>query len=128
MHTTEIDGVQIASPASHWILTSGRSQEETNGSATQTTTPSVPTHMFRAPYRPMLDPLPLHNWWYGLLFPIAILTAIAYKSVRSRSLESFYKEVVMFAGQIVIGMIGLGIAAWIVLGVILPRIAPMPGI
>lgn len=71
-------------------------------------------------YRPILDPLPLPNgaWWLTII-PMAFFIALAYKGVRRKSLNGFWRSTVIMAGQIVffIALAGFGVHAvveWIV--------------
>lgn len=76
-------------------------------------------------WRPFLDPLNLHEWWYGLLLPLALGISIAYKAVRVNDLRHYAKQVAVMTVQIVVAMIGLGIASYVLLILIVPRVVPM---
>jgi hypothetical protein len=66
------------------------------------------------PYRPFIDPLTLHDWWYWLLIPMALGIALVYKAVRLPSLERYWRHVAVMTVQIVMGMILLGAASYAV--------------
>lgn len=78
-------------------------------------------------WRPFLEPMNAHGVWFVLLVPLAFGMSVAYKAVRTRRLSRYWREVVVMTAQIVSGMIGLGLAAYIFLVVVAPLIAPMPG-
>jgi hypothetical protein len=76
-------------------------------------------------WRPFLDPLNLHEWWYALLVPLALGISVAYKAVRANSLKHYWKHVFIMTAQIVIAMVGLGAASYVLLILIVPRLVPM---
>ena len=71
-------------------------------------------------YRPFLDPLDLHDAWFWLLVPLAVLIAVAYKAVRVPDMKNFARQTVLFSAQIIFGVIGLFIAAILMMNVVLP--------
>ena len=77
-------------------------------------------------YRPFLDPIDLHGVWYLLLLPIALFIALAYKAVRCPTRERYPREVAIFFTQILVGIVGLGALAYVVIVWTLPIITPMP--
>jgi hypothetical protein len=76
-------------------------------------------------WRPFLDPLDLHAYWYALLIPLALGISIADKAVRVRNMERYWMNVLTMTAQIVGSIIGLGLLAYIVLILIVPRLIPM---
>lgn len=68
-------------------------------------------------WRPFLDPLDLHRWWYLLLIPIALGVSMAYKAVRVRDLGTYPWQVGMMTVQVVLGMIALAFAAHLIVEV-----------
>jgi hypothetical protein len=74
--------------------------------------------------RPLLDPLPLEQVWYLLLFPIALGIAVAYKAVRVWDMETFWRQALTMAAQIVAGMIALGALTFAFVQYIAPIIVP----
>lgn len=78
-------------------------------------------------WRPFLDPLNLHAYWWAFLFPLSLGIAVAYKAVRVRDLRDYPRQVVIMTGQIVLAMILLGAATFLFLEFVVPLIAPMPG-
>lgn len=88
----------------------------------------MPEALLTAPlaYTPFLDPLPVNHYWFWLLLPLALGIASAYKAVRVLELREFPREVAVFTVQIVVGILGLGLAAFLVIEHLLPLIAPMP--
>jgi hypothetical protein len=59
-------------------------------------------------YRPFIDPLNLHEWWFLLLIPMAFLVAMTYKAIRLATLDQYWKHVLIMTAQIIVGMIALG--------------------
>jgi hypothetical protein len=53
-------------------------------------------------YRPFLDPLPVWDYWYLLIFPLCIAVAVVYKSMKCRTMSRVPVE----AGQIVLWILG----------------------
>jgi hypothetical protein len=75
-------------------------------------------------YRPFIDPINLHDWWFLLLGPMALGISIAYKAVRMLDLKDYVRQVVLMTVQIILGMIGLGIASYLFVQHVLPLVAP----
>lgn len=65
------------------------------------------------PFRPFIDPIEMHQWWFLLLVPMAFLVSMTYKAVRLRTLEKYWREVLLMSVQIVVGMIALGAATYL---------------
>lgn len=78
-------------------------------------------------WRPFLDPLGLHAYWWVFLIPLSLLISVAYKAVRVKDLAEFPRQAAVMTGQIIVAMILLGAAAFLFLQYLLPMIAPMPG-
>jgi hypothetical protein len=76
-------------------------------------------------WRPFLDPMDLHEYWWAFLFPLSLGIAIAYKAVRLRDLEGYLRQVIIMTAQIVLSMILLGIACFLLLEYVFPLIVPM---
>jgi len=81
-------------------------------------------------WRPFIDPLNVvwpgaDNWWFLFLIPVSFGIALAYKAVRAKDMKRYPQEVVVMTGQIVLGMILLGVASYVFLQWVLPLIAPM---
>lgn len=74
-------------------------------------------------YRPILDPLPADGVWWLLLVPIALFIAIAYKAVRVPRMQQFATSVIVMTLQILLGTVALGLAAYIVIEHLAPRLA-----
>ncbi len=71
-------------------------------------------------YTPFIDPIDLHGVWFLLLFPLAVLIAMAYKAVRTPDMGNYWNQTVKFAAQIIGGIVGLYIFSLLVLNVLLP--------
>jgi hypothetical protein len=76
-------------------------------------------------WRPFLDPLNLHAWWWAFLLPLSLGIAVAYKAVRVPTLAGYWRAVAIMTAQIILGMIVLGIAAYLFLAFVLPAVLPM---
>jgi hypothetical protein len=71
--------------------------------------------------------MPVDGMWPLLLVPLAIGIAIAYKAVRVRSVKDYPKGVAVMATQIVLVIVLLGVASYILILWVLPRVVPMGG-
>jgi CHASE2 domain-containing sensor protein len=78
-------------------------------------------------YRPFLDPIDAHAWWFLLLPLFALGVALAFKSVRCGDLRHYPKQVALMTLQIIVGILALGIGLLLFVRFVLPLIAPMPG-
>lgn len=65
------------------------------------------------PFRPFIDPIELHQWWFLLLIPMAFLVSMSYKAVRLQSIEHYWRHVLLMSAQIIVGMIALGAATYL---------------
>lgn len=72
--------------------------------------------MIRPPYRPFIDPLEVHGWWWAMLVPMALGIAVVYKAVRVAhigvSWSKYLREVASMAAQVIIGMMLLVAASY----------------
>jgi len=82
------------------------------------------TAMITLAYRPFLDPIELHRLWFLLLIPLTVGIAVAYKAVRVPDLKDFPRQVLVMSVQIVLGMMALGLGAYLLVNVVLPLVAP----
>ena len=80
--------------------------------------------MMMLAWRPFLDPLNLHEYWWAFLVPLAMGIAFTYKSVRVRDLRELPWRTAVLTVQIILGMILLGAAFFVFLEYVLPVIAP----
>lgn len=71
-------------------------------------------------YTPFLDPLNLHEVWWWLLVPMALLMSIAWKAVRVSTFKHFWRPVFIMTVQIVVAMAGLAVGAYIVVDQLVP--------
>lgn len=76
-------------------------------------------------YTPFIDPLNANDWWFLLLFPLALGISVAYKAVRVLDMKIFARQVVIMTVQIILAMIALGFGAYLFVEQVLPRIAPL---
>lgn len=75
-------------------------------------------------YRPFIDPINAHSWWFLLLLPMAFFVSLAYKSVRVADLSHLLKNTLVMSVQIILAMIGLGFAFYMFVQYVLPHIVP----
>ncbi|MFN7374801.1 MAG: hypothetical protein ACK54T_05495 [bacterium] len=64
-------------------------------------------------YRPFIDALSMHGTWYIWIVPMAFFIAVAYKAVRSKKLDHYWREVVVMTIQTLLGMAALAAALWL---------------
>ena len=77
-----------------------------------------------AAWRPFLDPLNLHAYWWAFLLPLALLVSVVYKAVRAPTPAAWATQTLTMTAQIILAMILLGAAAFCFLEFVLPLIAP----
>ena len=77
-------------------------------------------------WRPFLDPIDAHGWWFLLVVPMSFGIAVVYRAVRVHTLQGYWRRVLTLTAQIVISMILLGIASYLFVQVVVPALAPMP--
>ncbi len=68
-------------------------------------------------WRPFLDPVNAHSFWYLLLVPISFFIAIAYKAVRVKTFDGYWTAVTVMTVQIIAGMIALAVAFYLLVQV-----------
>jgi len=79
-------------------------------------------------YRPILDPLALHDQWYWLMPPLALLISLAYKAVRVPGRAGrfdarlFIKQAAIMAIQVIAAISLLYAGAIVIVGQLLERI------
>ncbi|MCC6428431.1 MAG: hypothetical protein IT435_16635 [Phycisphaerales bacterium] len=76
-------------------------------------------------WRPFVDPLDAHRYWFALLIPMALLITMVYKAVRLPTLERYWRHVAVLSAQIILGIIALGAGIYIFIQYIAPMIAPV---
>ncbi|GIW74316.1 MAG: hypothetical protein KatS3mg103_0838 [Phycisphaerales bacterium] len=74
-------------------------------------------------WRPFLDPIDAHRWWFLLILPVAVLVSLSWKAVRIEDLRRLPRAVAVMTVQVVLAMLGLGLAAYVGLVVVLPILA-----
>ncbi|MDF1809430.1 MAG: hypothetical protein P1U42_07020 [Phycisphaerales bacterium] len=77
-------------------------------------------------YTPFIDAMSVHDYWYLLIVPMAFFLAVGYKAVRCPDMKKYPQAVLSFTVQILGLMLLLAIAFTIVIGYVLPMLAPMP--
>ena len=71
-------------------------------------------HPTAAAWRPLLDPLPVDDYWLVLMLPMAIAIAVVYKAVKIDDLSALPRQAVWLAVQFVIVMVGAAVVLWLV--------------
>lgn len=69
--------------------------------------------IFLLAWRPLLDPLSLHDAWMWLLIPVAAAIAIVYKTLKLEDLTQVPAQAARLTCVIVLSMIGAATALWI---------------
>lgn len=72
-----------------------------------------------------IDPLQAHDAWYLMIVPMVIFIAVGYKAVRTRNLDNYWREVLVFVIQVLGGMGLLALAFMVVINFVVPVLAPM---
>lgn len=79
------------------------------------------TMHFLAGYIPFVNPIPdFHKWWYVALVPLSFGISMIYKAVRLNVLSDYWRQVMSMTLQIVLAMIGLGVALIVFVRLIIP--------
>ncbi|MCP3904270.1 MAG: hypothetical protein GY715_11620 [Planctomycetes bacterium] len=74
-------------------------------------------------YVPFLHPInALQDWSYLLIIPLAFGISMIYKALRLSDLSHYWRQVVVMTTQIVLTMIGLGIALALLVQVVIPAL------
>jgi hypothetical protein len=73
-------------------------------------------------YRPFIDPIDVHSYWFLMLIPLAFGVALVYKAVRVSDIQELPRQTLVLMVQIILGMIGLGAGFYLFVNVVLPRI------
>ncbi len=76
-------------------------------------------------WRPFLDPLDLHPYWWAFLVPLSFLISMTYRAVRMRDLHGYWRGVAVMTVQIILAMIALGAASFLFVEYLIPMLAPV---
>lgn len=68
---------------------------------------------FTLALRPLLDPLPLDDYWLLLLVPLALAIAIVYKTIKTDDLSRLPRQAAVLTGQILAFMALAAAALWL---------------
>ena len=72
-------------------------------------------------YIPFLYPIHgAHHWWYLLMVPLAFGISMIYKAIRMRSLEPYWRHVVVMTLQIIIALIGMALGLAVLVLITIP--------
>ena len=64
------------------------------------------------PYRVLLDPLPVWDYWPWLLIPLSIGVSIVYKSIKCKSMSTVPRQAAAITLVILLGMVGAAAVLW----------------
>jgi hypothetical protein len=92
--------------------------------------PAAPVHLAHLSalvlaWRPFLDPVNLHEYWWAFLVPLSVGVSFTYKAVRVNHMRELPRATLLMSAQVILAMVLLGVAAFILLEFVLPRIIPM---
>ena len=65
--------------------------------------------------------------WYLLIVPMVFFVAVGYKAVRVTDMKGYWRNVFAFVVQVLGVMAVLAVGFTIVITVLVPMLAPMPG-
>lgn len=70
---------------------------------------------FIAPaWMPLLEPMPIDDYWLLTLLPVTIIIAVVYKAIRIDDLSRLKKEATVMGLQIIVFMVVAALVLWIV--------------
>lgn len=64
-------------------------------------------------YRPLLDPIPVDDYWLVLLLPLVFAISLVYKAIKLDDLTHLPRQSIYLAGQIVAFMFLAATALWL---------------
>lgn len=64
-------------------------------------------------YRPLLDPIPVDDYWLLLLVPLVFAISLVYKTIKLDDLTHLPRQTFFLAGQIVAFMLLAAAALWL---------------
>jgi hypothetical protein len=74
-------------------------------------------------HTPFIEPLPLaHRYWWLLIVPVAIGVSMAWKAVRLKSLDDYWRHVVSMAVQVILGVAGIAVGLYVLIILVLPHL------
>tara|TARA_R110000868_G_scaffold119469_1_gene316711 strand:- start:450796 stop:451059 length:264 start_codon:yes stop_codon:yes gene_type:complete len=83
--------------------------------------------MLTLSYTPFVDAMSIHEQWYLLIVPMVFFVAVGYKAVRVTDMKGYWRNVFAFVVQVLGVMAVLAVGFTIVITVLVPMLAPMPG-
>ncbi|WP_432798657.1 hypothetical protein [Poriferisphaera sp. WC338] len=63
-------------------------------------------------WRPFLDPIPIDGYWILLFFPVAVVIAVVYKTLKLDNLKHLPRAATWLTIQITVFMIISGLVLW----------------
>lgn len=76
-------------------------------------------------YTPFIDPINVHGTWFWMLIPLALGVSTVYKALRVGDMKHYIRQVLAMTVQIVLVMVLLGIASYLLIEHVVPRILPV---
>ncbi|MCE2880864.1 MAG: hypothetical protein LW636_00700 [Planctomycetaceae bacterium] len=74
-------------------------------------------------WTPFLQPAPeVDSWWWLLIIPTAVGIALAYTSIRSRTVAAIPREALVMTLQIIAAVVGIAIGLYLLVMVLLPML------
>lgn len=76
-----------------------------------------------AAWIPFLEPWPAApRLWWALLLPLAFFLSMAWKAVRLPRMDRYWLSVFTMTGQIIAGVIGIAVALYVLVIVVMPHL------
>lgn len=74
-------------------------------------------------WTPFLQPAPgVTSWWWLLLVPTAVGIAIAYTSIRSKTVAAIPREALVMTLQILAAVVGIAVGLYLLVILLLPSL------
>ena len=74
-------------------------------------------------WTPFVQPAPgVTSWWWLLLLPTALGIAVAYTSIRSKTVAAIPREALVMTLQILAAVVGIAIGLYLLVIVLLPML------
>jgi hypothetical protein len=72
-------------------------------------------------WTPFVQPAPgVTSWWWLLIIPTAVGIALAYTSIRSKTVAAIPREALVMTLQIIAAVVGIAIGLYLLVMVLLP--------
>jgi hypothetical protein len=64
-------------------------------------------------WTPLLEPMPLDDYWLFLLIPLAIAISVVYKAIRMDRLDPLPRNAAYMAAQILVFLVAAAAVLWV---------------